>query len=70
MLSESHVPVGNTQGGIGTVVVDRFAGGPSLIGLFKAMETHAARDRLEGRPAYDTGWLWAELGLARPPHDG
>jgi len=52
------------------VVVDRFAGGPSLIGLFKAMETHAARDRLEGRSAYDTGWLWAELGLARPPHDG
>ncbi|HLB53564.1 MAG TPA: hypothetical protein VJK71_00475, partial [Gemmatimonadales bacterium] len=44
-------------------------GRPKLIGLLKAMETRAARDRLEGRPAYDTAWLWAELGLARSPHD-
>jgi len=39
-------------------------GRPKLIGLLKEMESRAARDRLEGRPAYETGWLWAEVGLS------
>jgi hypothetical protein len=30
------------------------------------MESHAARERLAGRPAYDFGWMWGELGLERP----
>jgi hypothetical protein len=34
--------------------------------LLKDMESLAARDRLEGRPSYDFGWMWAELGLSRP----
>ncbi len=38
-------------------------GRPKVIALLKMMESHAARDRLAGRPAYDTGWLWKELGL-------
>lgn len=39
---------------------------PRLIALLKDMESRAERDRREGRPAYDPGWMWAELGLARP----
>jgi len=39
---------------------------PRLIALLKEMESRAERDRREGRPAYDPGWLWAELGLERP----
>jgi hypothetical protein len=34
--------------------------------FFKDLESHAARDRLAGRPAYDFGWMWADLGLDRP----
>jgi hypothetical protein len=30
------------------------------------MESMSARERLAGRPAYDFGWMWAELGLERP----
>jgi hypothetical protein len=26
----------------------------------------AERDRRAGRPAYDFGWMWGELGLERP----
>jgi hypothetical protein len=37
-----------------------------LIALLKDMESHAARERLAGRPWYDFGWMWGELGLARP----
>jgi SEC-C motif-containing protein len=41
---------------------------PRVIALLKDMESHAARERLEGRPAYDFGWMWGELGLERPSH--
>jgi hypothetical protein len=34
--------------------------------LLKQMENMSARQRLSGRPAYDFGWMWAELGLERP----
>jgi hypothetical protein len=30
------------------------------------MENLSARERLEGRSAYDFGWMWGELGLERP----
>ena len=39
---------------------------PKLIALLKDMENLSARERLEGRPAYDFGWMWGELGLPRP----
>jgi len=39
---------------------------PGLIALLKDMENLSARERLEGRPAYDFGWMWGELGLERP----
>lgn len=41
-------------------------GRPKVVALLKDLESHAARDRLAGRPAYDFGWMWAELGLDRP----
>jgi hypothetical protein len=41
-------------------------GRPKLVALLKDMESHAARDRRAGRPAYDFGWMWGELGLDRP----
>ncbi|MGH7390865.1 MAG: SEC-C metal-binding domain-containing protein [Candidatus Rokuibacteriota bacterium] len=37
-----------------------------LVALLKDMESLSARERLEGRPAYDFGWMWVELGLERP----
>ena len=40
--------------------------GLKLISLLKAMEHASARDRRAGRPAYDFGWMWEELGLDRP----
>ena len=39
---------------------------PKLISLLKHMESSSDRDRRAGKPAYDFGWMWAELGLARP----
>jgi hypothetical protein len=39
---------------------------PALVALLKDMESRAERDRREGHPAYDFGWLWAELGIPRP----
>jgi hypothetical protein len=42
------------------------AGRPRVVGLLKDMESFSARERLAGRPAYDFGWMWAELGLDRP----
>src|SRR5262249_20178949 len=39
---------------------------PRLVALLKDMESRAERDGREGRPGYDPGWMWAELGLARP----
>ncbi|MGH7321089.1 MAG: YecA family protein [Candidatus Rokuibacteriota bacterium] len=41
-------------------------GRPRLIALLKEMEVMSARQRRAGRPAYDFGWMWAELGLERP----
>ena len=41
-------------------------GKAQVVALLKDLESHAARDRLAGRPAYDFGWLWGELGLDRP----
>jgi hypothetical protein len=42
------------------------AGRPRVVGLLKDMESRSARERLAGRPAYDFGWMWAELGLEQP----
>ncbi len=42
------------------------SGRPKLIALLKDMENLSARERLEGRPSYDFGWMWGELGLPRP----
>ncbi len=39
---------------------------PKLVALLKAMEHASARDKRAGRPAYDFGWMWEELGLDRP----
>jgi len=39
---------------------------PRLVALLKGMENMSERDRRAGRPAYDFGWMWAELGLERP----
>ena len=35
--------------------------------LLRDIENMSERDRLEGRPGYDIGWLWAELGLEEGP---
>jgi hypothetical protein len=37
-----------------------------LVALLQDFENMADRQRLEGRPAYDFGWMWAEPGLERP----
>jgi hypothetical protein len=37
-----------------------------LIDLLQGLENQAARERLAGRPFYDSAWMWAELGLERP----
>lgn len=39
---------------------------PRLIALLKEFESRSERMRQEGRPAYDFGWMWQELGLERP----
>jgi hypothetical protein len=39
---------------------------PRLVALLKDMEARSERLRRDGRPAYDFGWMWAELGLDRP----
>jgi hypothetical protein len=41
-------------------------GRPRLVTLLKDMESLSSRERLAGRPAYDFGWMSAELGLERP----
>ena len=38
---------------------------PRLVDLLKQTENQAERNRLAGRPAYDSSWLWRELGLSR-----
>jgi hypothetical protein len=38
---------------------------PKLITLLKDFESRAERQRRAGEPAYDFGWMWKELGLAR-----
>jgi SEC-C motif/Protein of unknown function (DUF2384) len=42
------------------------AGRPRVVALLKDMESLSARQRLEGHPAYDFGWMWGDLGLDRP----
>lgn len=32
----------------------------------KEVESLAGRDRRNGRPADDVGWLWPEVGAGRP----
>jgi hypothetical protein len=39
---------------------------PRVVALLKEMENMSARQHLAGRAAYDFGWMWGELGLARP----
>lgn len=39
---------------------------PRVVDILKQLENHAERDRLAGRPSYDSDWLWTELGLAHP----
>jgi SEC-C motif len=39
---------------------------PALVALLKDFESRAERERRAGRPAYDVGRLWTELGLVRP----
>ncbi|MGH2670686.1 MAG: hypothetical protein ACRDH5_16520, partial [bacterium] len=45
---------------------DLKSGRGKVISLLKAMENMAERQRRDGRPAYDFGWMWAALGLERP----
>jgi hypothetical protein len=40
-------------------------GRPKLVALLKELENLSERDRQNGRPAYDTGWMWNELGVER-----
>jgi hypothetical protein len=42
------------------------AGRSRVVALLKDMESLSARQRREGHPAYDFGWMWGELGLDRP----
>jgi len=37
---------------------------PALVVLLKELERAMARDKSEGRPSIDLGWVWAELGLS------
>jgi hypothetical protein len=38
---------------------------PMLVALLKNMESGAEQDRRDGKPAYDFGWMWKELGIVR-----
>jgi hypothetical protein len=40
---------------------------PLLRDLLQQLDNQAERTREAGRFAYDSGWLWTELGLDRPP---
>ena len=40
-------------------------GRPKLVTLLKDLENRSERERQGGRPAYDTGWMWNELGVER-----
>ncbi len=42
------------------------SGRGKVISLLKAMENMAERQRRDGRPACDFGWMWAALGIERP----
>ena len=39
---------------------------PKLMDLLKQLENAAERAARSGRPDYDFGWIWTELGLSRP----
>ena len=39
---------------------------PKLVDLLKQLENAVERASLNGRPGYDFGWIWRELGLSRP----
>jgi hypothetical protein len=38
---------------------------PKLIALLKDLESQSERQRRAGQPAYDSVWLWKELGITR-----
>jgi hypothetical protein len=40
---------------------------PFLRDLLEQLENYAERAKVKGRFAYDSGWLWTELGLRRRP---
>jgi hypothetical protein len=42
---------------------------PLLRNLLRELDNAYERARVEGRQAYDTGWLWDELDLTRPARD-
>jgi hypothetical protein len=39
---------------------------PALIKLIESIERQGDQALPDGRPAYDAGWMWAELGVERP----
>jgi hypothetical protein len=39
---------------------------PKLVNLLKQLENASERATINGRPSYDFGWMWQELGLPRP----
>ena len=39
---------------------------PRVIALLKDFENRSERLRRQGKPAYDFGWMWEELGLGQP----
>lgn len=41
-------------------------GRPKVVALLKQLENSMERQRREGRPAVELGWMWDELGLERP----
>ena len=59
-------PLPALDGGTPREAASRKSARPKVIALLKDMENHSARERLEGRPAYDFGWMWGQLGLERP----
>jgi hypothetical protein len=40
------------------------------VDALKQLENAGQRAERSGRPAYDFGWIWRELGLSRPGGNG